>query len=120
MTGPMIQGANSSSPTPLSSLFDFLPEATATISSKICRPTAAARALEDHAAVDVHVLFHVAYMSELVASLIEARLAAEDGAAARREANEVAAAGDQTGDRHRVVAGVSMKTKPRVVMARHT
>jgi hypothetical protein len=39
ITGPMIQGANSSSPTPESSLFDCLPEATATISSKICRPT---------------------------------------------------------------------------------
>ena len=35
MTGPMIQGANSSSPTPLSSLFDRFPDATATISSKI-------------------------------------------------------------------------------------
>jgi hypothetical protein len=35
ITGPMIQGANSSSPTPLSSLFDRFPDATATISSKI-------------------------------------------------------------------------------------
>jgi hypothetical protein len=35
MTGPMIQGANSSSPTPESSLLLRLPEATATISSKI-------------------------------------------------------------------------------------
>ena len=35
ITGPMIHGANSSSPTPLSSLFDRLPDATATISSKI-------------------------------------------------------------------------------------
>src|SRR5574342_439046 len=40
MTGPMIHGANSSSPTPDSSLLLRLPEATATISSKICRPTA--------------------------------------------------------------------------------
>src|SRR5947207_5621290 len=39
MTGPMIQGANSSSPTPESSLLLCLPEATAMISSKICRPT---------------------------------------------------------------------------------
>src|SRR5215470_5986425 len=39
ITGPMIQGANSSSPTPLSSLFVRLPDATATMSSKICRPT---------------------------------------------------------------------------------
>lgn len=38
-TGPMIQGANSSSPTPERSLFVRLPEATAMISSKICRPT---------------------------------------------------------------------------------
>src|SRR6266581_4474402 len=38
ITGPIIQGANSSSPTPESSLFVCLPEATATISSKICRP----------------------------------------------------------------------------------
>lgn len=35
ITGPMIQGANSSSPTPESSLFDGLPDATAMISSKI-------------------------------------------------------------------------------------
>src|SRR4029453_13078554 len=39
ITGPMIQGANSSSPTPDSSLLLCLPDATATISSKICRPT---------------------------------------------------------------------------------
>src|SRR4026208_71597 len=38
MTGPMIHGANSSSPTPDSSLLLGLPDATATISSKICRP----------------------------------------------------------------------------------
>ena len=35
MTGPMIQGANSSSPTPDSSLLERLPDATSTISSKI-------------------------------------------------------------------------------------
>ena len=35
ITGPMIQGANSSSPTPASSLLLRLPEATATTSSKI-------------------------------------------------------------------------------------
>jgi hypothetical protein len=35
ITGPMIHGANSSSPTPESSLLERLPEATATISSKI-------------------------------------------------------------------------------------
>jgi hypothetical protein len=35
ITGPMIHGANSSSPTPESSLLLRLPEATATISSKI-------------------------------------------------------------------------------------
>src|SRR4030095_6310468 len=39
ITGPMIHGANSSSPTPDSSLLLCLPDATATISSKICRPT---------------------------------------------------------------------------------
>ncbi len=38
-TGPMIHGANSSSPTPASSLLLRLPDATAIISSKICRPT---------------------------------------------------------------------------------
>ena len=37
----MIQGANSSSPTPDSSLFERLPEATAITSSKIWRPTVA-------------------------------------------------------------------------------
>src|SRR5262249_13088552 len=37
--GPIAHGANSSSPTPLASLFVFLPLATARISSKICRPT---------------------------------------------------------------------------------
>src|SRR5581483_485113 len=37
--GPMLHGANSSSPTPLISLFVLLPEATARISSKICLPT---------------------------------------------------------------------------------
>jgi len=35
----MIQGANSSSPTPESSLFERLPDATAITSSKIWRPT---------------------------------------------------------------------------------
>src|SRR5437899_2343369 len=34
ITGPMIQGANSSSPTPESSLLLFLPQATARTSSK--------------------------------------------------------------------------------------
>src|ERR1700736_3309730 len=37
--GPMLHGANSSSPTPLISLLVFLPLATARISSKICLPT---------------------------------------------------------------------------------
>src|SRR5258708_31533171 len=37
--GPIDHGANSSSPTPLISLFVFLPDATARISSKICLPT---------------------------------------------------------------------------------
>src|SRR5262249_54435077 len=37
--GPMLHGANSSSPTPLHSLLVFFPEATARISSKICWPT---------------------------------------------------------------------------------
>ncbi len=37
--GPMLHGANSSSPTPWISLLVFLPLATARISSKICRPT---------------------------------------------------------------------------------
>src|SRR5207253_2161748 len=37
--GPIDHGANSSSPTPLISLFVFLPLATARISSNICRPT---------------------------------------------------------------------------------
>src|SRR5262249_50948225 len=37
--GPMLHGANSSSPTSPSSLFVFLPLATARISSKICWPT---------------------------------------------------------------------------------
>src|SRR4026208_167895 len=39
MTGPMIHGANSSSPTPDSALLLGWPDGTATISSKICRPT---------------------------------------------------------------------------------
>src|SRR3989442_2784497 len=39
ITGPVIQGANCSSPTPESSLLLLLPEATARTSSKICRPT---------------------------------------------------------------------------------
>src|SRR5215510_10839059 len=41
MTGPMIHGANSSSPTPESSLLERLPDATAITSSKIRRPTVA-------------------------------------------------------------------------------
>src|SRR5262249_52495142 len=62
------------------------------------------RALEDHPAVDVHVLRHVA-VHEAVGGELDRRhrLAAEHGAAPGGEADHVAAARHQTGDRHRVV-----------------
>src|SRR5437773_9978676 len=41
ITGPLIQGPNSSSPTPENSLLLLLAQATARTSSKICRPTSA-------------------------------------------------------------------------------
>jgi hypothetical protein len=41
ITGPMIQGANSSSPIPCASLFVLFPDATASTSSNMCRPTSA-------------------------------------------------------------------------------
>src|SRR2546426_5745442 len=72
ITGPMIQGANSSSPTPLSSLLDFLPEATATISSKICPPTAGSGVPSRITPQLMSMSSSMwRYMSELVASLIE-------------------------------------------------
>src|SRR5260370_39656782 len=63
------------------------------------------RALEDDAAVDVHVLFHVA-VHERVGRELDGRhrLAAEDRAAPGREADDVAAAGDEPGDRDGIVA----------------
>src|SRR5262245_43828655 len=64
------------------------------------------RALEDHAAVDVHVLFHVAVHQRVRRQLQRRhRLAAEDRAAPGGEADHVAPARDQAGDRYRIVAG---------------
>src|SRR5882724_1609908 len=68
----MIHGANSSSPTPESSLFDFLPEATATISSKICRPTTGSGVPSRITPQLMSMSSSMwRYISELVASLIE-------------------------------------------------
>src|SRR5262249_34421245 len=62
------------------------------------------RALEDDSAIDVHVLLHVAVHERVGGELDGGHgLAAEDGAAARGEADHVAAARHQTGDGHGVV-----------------
>src|SRR5262249_19675852 len=63
------------------------------------------RALEDHAAVDVHVVFHVA-IHERVRRQLDGRhgLAPEYGAPARREADEIAATGDEARDGDGIVA----------------
>src|ERR1051326_2397541 len=56
-------------------------------------------ALEDHPAVDVHVLRHVPVHEAVGGELDRGHgLAAEHGAAARREADDVAAARDEAGD----------------------
>src|SRR5262245_54728519 len=62
------------------------------------------RALENDAAVDVHVLFHVA-VHQRVRRQLDGwdRLAAEHRAAPGGEADDVAAAGHEAGDRHGVV-----------------
>src|SRR2546425_12667548 len=64
------------------------------------------RAFEDHAAVDVHVVFHVA-VHERVRRELDGRhrLAAEDRPAPGGEADDVAPSRDETGDRDRIVAG---------------
>src|SRR5262245_25663109 len=63
------------------------------------------RALEDDAAVDVHVLGHMPVHQRIGRELDRRHgLAAEHRAAPGREADDVAAAGDQPGDRHRIVA----------------
>src|SRR5229473_8399475 len=68
----MIQGANSSSPTPESSLFDRLPEATATISSKIWLPTFGSGVPSRITPQLISMSSCMwRYMSELVASLID-------------------------------------------------
>src|SRR2546428_11697674 len=95
----MIHGANSSSPTPLSSLLLCLPEATATISSKIWRPTTSS-------GVPSRITPQLMSMSSVMwRYMSEFRLASEHRAAARREADEIATTGHQSGDRHGVVAG---------------
>src|SRR5213079_3085350 len=68
----MIHGANSSSPTPLSSLLLCLPEATATISSKIWRPTTSS-GVPSRITPQLMSMSSVMwrYMSEFVASLME-------------------------------------------------
>src|SRR6266851_3545645 len=72
MTGPMIHGANSSSPTPDSSLLLRLPEATATISSKICRPTSGSGVPSRITPQLMSISSDMCrYMRLLVASLIE-------------------------------------------------
>src|SRR5437879_13629550 len=72
ITGPIIQGANSSSPTPESSLLLFFPEATATTSSKICRPTASSGVPSRMTPQLMSMSSAMCrYMSELVASLLD-------------------------------------------------
>src|SRR5262249_14336779 len=72
ITGPMIHGANSSSPTPESSLLLRLPEATATISSKIWRPTVASAVPSTITPQLMSMSSSMCrYISELVASLID-------------------------------------------------
>src|SRR4026209_2310920 len=72
MTGPMIHGANSSSPTPDSSLLLGLPDATATISSKICRPTWASGVPSRLTPQLISMSSHrCRYIKLLVASLID-------------------------------------------------
>src|SRR3972149_8646596 len=64
------------------------------------------RPLEDHAAVDVHVLLHVPVHDGVRRKLNGGHgLAAEDGPAARREADDVGAARDETRDGDRIGPG---------------
>src|SRR5205814_8860820 len=68
----MIHGANSSSPTPESSLLLFLPDATATTSSKICRPTTGSGVPSRITPQLMSMSSSMwRYISELVASLID-------------------------------------------------
>src|ERR1700692_4147523 len=63
-------------------------------------------AVEDGAAIDVHVVFHALVHRRVGRKLDRRRgLAAEHAAAARGEADEVGAAGHLPGRRDRVVAG---------------
>src|SRR6266508_6208115 len=118
ITGPMIQGANSSSPTPESSLFDRLPEATATISSKICRPTSGNGVPSRMTPQLISMSSSMwRYMSELVAILIEGtdlQPNTEPRPVVKQMRLQPPATRPvmETGS----CPGVSMKTKPRVVI----
>src|SRR5438309_9632190 len=68
----MIHGANSSSPTPERSRFDFGPEARATTPPKICRPTTGSGVPSRITPQLMSMSSSMwRYISELVASLIE-------------------------------------------------
>src|SRR5579871_4240790 len=70
--GPMAQGANSSSPTPWASLFVFSPPATATIFSKIWRPTSSTGTPSRITPALISISSTIrSYMGVLVATLIE-------------------------------------------------
>src|SRR5262249_26323909 len=118
MTGPIIQGANSSSPTPESSLLLCLPEATATISSKICRPTEASGVPSRITPQLMSMSSSMCrYMRLLVASLMDGT-----GLQPKTEPRPVVKQMTLQPPATRPVIetgscpGVSMKTNPRVVM----
>src|SRR5437667_262743 len=118
MTGPMIHGANSSSPTPDSSLLVRLPEATAMISSKIWRPTVGS-GVPSRITPQLTSMSSCMwrYISELVASLMDGT-----GLQPNTEPRPVVKQITLQPPATRPVIdtgswpGVSMKTKPRVVI----
>src|SRR5206468_10689615 len=114
----MIHGANSSSPTPESSLLLFLPDATATTSSKICRPTTGSGVPSRITPQLMSMSSSMwRYTREFVASLMDGT-----GLQPKTEPRPVVKQMMLQPPATRPVIdtgswpGVSMKTKPRVVM----
>src|SRR5262247_2557143 len=117
-TGRMIQGANSSSPTPDNSLLVRLPEATAMTSSKICRPTTGSGVPSRITPQLMSMSSSMwRYIRELVASLMDGT-----GLLPKTDPRPVVKQMTLQPPATRPVIdtgswpGVSMKTKPRVVI----
>ena len=107
IVAPSTHGANSAAPKSNCSLLVRSPDATRSISSKMRWPHCCTRlvAVEDRAAVDVHVVFHALIHRRVGRQLDRRRrLAAEHAAAPGGEAHQVRAARHLAGRRHRVVA----------------